>query len=355
MKNIKFSKALLFISLVSISFNAFSSEVNYKDLLVKENSTLSDNSGDKEYLDNNKSPFSKELYENINRQILNNDKEMNQELEEQAIGIVNKDSKSFEKKFKSVVYSLMQDFDIALSFKDLNVAKYFKQSPRNLLINFQNDRLALETKILKSDIGSKRKILFNYKKRKLIKLFFAMDDAQNGMFIMLPNLGENKIQSIIMCPRVVASIKNRSYKLVDNNWVLNSVYSRGFSDASIVINERQPAKVSAEILFSKDCNMKNITKSNEGSLVSAKVSYEQISDGDYTLLTSNISQFPLLFSFTSRVKYENENVLKEAYKRTAFEIRKFDLKDNMGVKFKNSDNVIVEKGICYEIVAGKSN
>lgn len=346
MKNNILRLLLLFISFVSICFDGFCDD--------KNDSSKMDLSTNK-YLDNNKSPYSKELFENINKQIFNNDREQYEVLGKQAVDILNNDVKNLEADFKGVVYSINHDFDIALSFKDLNAVRYFKPSPRNLLVNFQYDHLALETKIFKKDIGKKRKILFKYKKNKLLKLFFAMDDTQNGIFMMLPNFEEHKIQSVVMCPRVVSYINGSSYDLVNNNWKLDAVYGRGFSDVSIVINEKQPAKISAEILFSKDCKKKNIIKNNEGGLVSAKASYEQITDGDYALLTSNISKFPLLFSLASRVTYEKAKVLKEAYKRIAFEVREFELKEDMVVNLKNNHNVMVNKGPCYEIVGVKSN
>ena len=299
---------------------------------------------------NETSPYSEEIFKNIESQIYNSDTDNQVVLRNNAINILNEDRKNLSSNFQGVVYSINHNFEIGVSFKDSNSSKYFNPTSKNIMVNFNNDNLQLETKFFNKNKGINRKIAFKYKKHKMRKAFFVLDETRSGLFVMLPDFGEGNIQGIVMCPRRLVNRGDGSYELTYNDWKLSSIFNRAFSKVSIVINELSPIDIQAHVLFNKSCNEKNIIDSAHGKMVSAKAIYEPQYNDEFRKILLDKIKFPLNFSIKSGVSYMKNSVYKEAFKRIVYEIREYKLPNDFKFSSKMFENTTVKNGICYTVI-----
>ena len=344
---------IFFLALLLVAFvqNSFATDVEKLEYVELENVEEKDNEKeDNKILDNEISPYTDEIFENIKSQILNEKPQQSEKLRNDAINILNGYKKNFQNDFGGVVYSINHSFDIGVSFIDENNKKYFKPISKNISVNFNKDNVSLETKYFKKNTGVNRKISFVNKKNKLKKAFYALDDSRNGLVVMLPDFGENEIQSIVMCPRTLQNKDNDVRELVPNGWNLSGLFDRTFSQVSIVVNELTPVDISAGVSFSKDCNKKGILNTSNGTMVSAKALYDVSYQDEFSRLNKKDFKLPQLFSLKSGVTYKKDSVLKEASKRIAYEIREYNLEKDVKFPIQNAPNTTLKPGMCYILI-----
>ncbi len=308
---------------------------------------------------NNKSPFPDVIFSEIQKQIENrnskkeetgneDDAEEKDGDRQKLLKILHDTGETLRKDFKSIVYKMENDLSIALAFFDVNVGKYFKPTKKGVFVDFKRDRLELYVKTTNGNYKSQN-VIFPYQKRKIKTGFLQVDDA-GGFFFFVPDFGEEEVQSVVMCPRILQRSKgeNTSKVLANNNWQLSDVLGRTYSKASIVVNEIDNVKISALTDYSNDCHLDRVYDEKIGKLTSVKAEYEPIQIDRYERFTTKPFKFPLVFSLLSQVSYEKDKTKKIAQKRIVYEVRDFYLKDEF--KFKNS--TLVAKGPCYAIVMG---
>ncbi|MGI6680581.1 MAG: hypothetical protein ACOX3T_03755 [Bdellovibrionota bacterium] len=331
------------------------SELNNQNVLsdnVKNNNTKKnkdDNKKEKTKENVEESPFPRQIFSNIKAQVYNEDKKLDEILKNEAISILQKNINKLEKNFEGVVYLIDHSFDIGLSFLDANAKKYFDPTLKDIILNFTRKGLSLDARLGDKKNAVSRKVFYKYEKSKLLKTFLPLDNMRNGLFIMAPNFGEEKIQSVVLCPRMLVKKDDKDYELVDNNWKLYNILNNTYSNTSIAISVFTPSKISSYIKFSKDCNKSAIIKENQGTMVSVSASYMPNNPNDFEILIENVENFPKVLTMSSGVTFQKDEVANEAYKKIAYEIREDNLSKSIKFNFR-SNNATVKEGVCYTIV-----